>query len=119
MKITKLSIFALLSLFITACTTPKNNDLTKDLTTLSIVEENHAVITENMEKYTLNTYIKLFSRPYFIHIVKQNRTEINEATALKIVKNYIQSRGCTAPIENEQIIKKSVDKSQLIIRLEC
>lgn len=119
MKMTKLSIFALSSLFITACTSPTNNDLTKDLTVLSIVQENHMVITENTEQYTLDTYIRPFSRPYFIHIVKQNGTEINEMTALKIAKNYIQPRGCTTPIENEQIIKKSADKSQLIIRLEC
>lgn len=100
-------------------TNTADNSLNNYLKSLSIVKENHAVITENNEQYILDTYIQPFSRPYFINVVKQNGTEINDNTALKITKEYIKPRGCTTSIENESIFKKSSDKKQIIIKLEC
>ncbi|VEB22832.1 hypothetical protein [Avibacterium volantium] len=120
MRIVKFSLFMLFPLSLCACAAiTGSDDLASDLKTLSIVQENHAVITENAEKYVLDTYIQLFSRPYFIYMVKQNATPINEQTAINMAKAYIQPRSCTSPIENVQIVKKLSNQSQLIIRLEC
>lgn len=112
-------ITIVIHLMLIACSNITDNSLNNYLKNLSIIKENHAVITENNEQYILDTYIQPFSRPYFINVVKQNGTTINDKVALKIAKEYIKPRGCTTQIENESIFKKSPYKKQIIIKLEC
>lgn len=91
-----------------------------DTRKLTLVEENHAVLTIDNVGYTLDSYIIMFQQPYYVKVRRDDGKPMQVEEAVKIAKEYIQPRGCSEPISRRTDLDRfNSDKSQWLIGILC
>ncbi len=109
------SFFVMTSL-LAACATTSNVDTSK----LSLVKENHAEMVVNGKKYTLDSYLKPFQRPYYVSISSADKTPIEKSEAILLAREYIKPRGCTKPMSlRPDLDQFNSDRNKWLIGIEC
>ncbi len=91
---------------------------------LSLVDENHYVMSVGAGKYTatyvLDSYIIPFEQPYYILVRQQNGKPFSKHAATVVALDYIQPRGCTQPLQRlEDLDKQNADGSAYLIGVAC
>ena len=91
-----------------------------DTSNLTLVSENHAELTIGGVDYVLDSYIVLFQRPYYIRVIRDDGKPIEKPTAIDVAREYIETRGCTDPLERRpQLDQKNSDESEWLIGIAC
>ncbi|MBR5940888.1 MAG: hypothetical protein IKZ88_06470 [Neisseriaceae bacterium] len=117
MKIIQLIALSFCFLSLSACSSYHGNAISLDKQ-LSKVDENHHEMVIDGNKIVLDSYIKLFQRPYYI--VLKSEKPIMQKEAEQIAVEYIQPRGCTTPIKRRpDLDKNNTNKTQWLIGVEC
>ena len=97
-----------------------SNTETLNTKNLTLVEENHAIISKNEKNYILDSYIIMFQQPYYITVKRDDNKPITLNEAAEVAIEYIKPRGCTTPLSRRQDLDKfTSDKSQWLIGVEC
>lgn len=117
MKIIQLIALCFCFLSLSACSSNLSNVISLDKQ-LSKVDENHHEMIIDGNKIVLDSYIKLFQRPYYI--VLKSEKPLTKTEAEQIAVKYIQPRGCTTPIKRRpDLDKNNTNKTQWLIGVEC
>ncbi|MFK5974933.1 MAG: hypothetical protein QM493_00370 [Sulfurovum sp.] len=87
---------------------------------LSLVKENHAIITYKGVKYVMDSYIIPFENPYYISVKRSDKKSIRRKEAIKVSKKYIKPRGCTSSLKHlPKLDRVSKNKTKWIIGISC
>lgn len=109
-------------MFMSVLAAPAHAAGQKDIDTrrLTRVEENHADVTREGKRYTLDSYIVPFQQPYYVLVRSASNQPINKQEAASIAVEYIAPRGCTTPISRrEDLDDANADETQWLIGIEC
>ena len=117
MQIIRLTALSLCCLSLLACSTNHSQAILLDRQ-LSKVDENHHEMIIDGNKIVLDSYIKLFQRPYYI--VLKSEKPLTQTQAEQVAVEYIQPRGCTSPIKRRpDLDKNNANQTQWLIGVEC
>jgi len=84
------------------------------------VTENHATLVVDKVAYTLDSYIVLFEQPYYVKLRRDDGKPVDADLAARIAQDYIQPRGCTAPLSRRKDLDRSnSNHSQWLIGIQC
>lgn len=87
---------------------------------LTLVEDNHFVMTIGSDKYVLDSFIVPFEQPYYILVRKQDGKAMIKHAAEVVALDYIKPRGCTEPLKRRaDLDKQTADGSHYLIGVAC
>lgn len=116
MKVTSLACLAGLALLTLGCASPSTLD-TRHLTRF---DEYHANLEIAGQRYTLDAYIVMFQKPFYITVERDDRRAMTIDEAARVAEEYIKPRGCTDPlVRRADLDRSNADKTQWMVGIEC
>jgi hypothetical protein len=116
MKMTSLACLAGFVLLAQGCATSREID-TRHLTRF---DEYHANLEIAGQRYTLDAYIVMFQKPFYITVQRDDRRPMSIDEAARAAEEYIKPRGCTEPlVRRADLDRSNADKTQWMVGIEC
>ncbi|WP_374979205.1 hypothetical protein PSGK_20730 [Pseudomonas solani] len=116
MKMTSLACLAGFVLLVQGCASSSEID-TRHLTRF---DEYHANLEIAGQRYTLDAYIVMFQKPFYITVQRDDRRPVSIDEAARAAEEYIKPRGCTEPlVRRADLDRSNADKTQWMVGIEC
>lgn len=116
MKMTSLACLAGFVLLAQGCASSREID-TRHLTRF---DEYHANLEIAGQRYTLDAYIVMFQKPFYITVERGDRRPMSIDEAARAAEEYIGPRGCTEPlVRRADLDRSNADKTQWMVGIEC
>jgi hypothetical protein len=91
-----------------------------DTSRLTRFDEYHANLESQGARYTLDSYIIPFQKPFYISVQRDDGKPLSVNEAAAVAQPYIEPRGCTAPVVRRADLDRSnAAKTQWLIGIEC
>lgn len=92
----------------------------RNTSSLTLVKENHAEISNNDHTFIFDSYIIPFEQPYYIKARRKDGKAFELKDVENIVIKYIEPRGCTEPVKRRPDLDNYTDsKKQWVIGIAC
>lgn len=116
MKMTSLACLPGFVLLVQGCALSREID-TRHLTRF---DEYHANLEIAGQRYTLDAYIVMFQKPFYITVERDDRHPMSIDEAARAAQEYIKPRGCTEPlVRRADLDRSNADKTQWMVGIEC
>lgn len=116
MKMTSLACLVGFVLLVQGCASSSEID-TRHLTRF---DEYHANLEIAGQRYTLDAFIVMFQKPFYITVQRDDRRPMSIDEAARAAEEYIKPRGCTEPlVRRADLDRSNADKTQWMVGIEC